>query len=239
MVEKYSTPILSPLYPKPPYHYKDAELFLSLFYPPEDTINALLPEPLKPSQMPLAALMIGKMPCVEAGTFMEAGLLVQCMYYNEETGEEDVGVYFSHNYVDTDVALASGREFWGYPRKIADISMEWKDDLLAASVVRDDVTLLKASCKFDDEGAWIDSGPNINLKLIPSITGSGYDVAVLNAAHLTYDIKNGRSGEVDIEITNGPRDNFEAVKIESTMIGLYFDCDITVPLGKTIAKFDI
>lgn len=239
MVEKYSTPLASPLYPKPPYHYKDAELFLSLFYPPEDSIAALLPEPLKPSQMPLAALMIGKMPCIETGTFTEAGLLVQCMFDNPDTGEEEVGVYFSHSYADTDIALVSGREIWGYPRKLAAITMEWQGDTLTAKVIRDDVTILRASCEFNDEGAWIDSGPNINLKLIPNISGQGYDVAVLNAAYLVYDVKHGRSGDVEIEIMNGPNDNFSAVKIESTMIGLYFDCDILVPEGKQIAKYDV
>ena len=239
MVEKYSTPLTSPMYPKPPYHYKDAELFLSLFYPPEDTIEALLPEPLRPSQMPLAALMIGKMPCAEAGTFTEAGLLVQCMFDNPESGEEEVGVYFSHSYVDTDVAVVSGREIWGYPRKLASIGMDWKGDVLTAKVVRDDITILKATCEFNDEGAWIDSGPNINLKLIPNISGEGFDVAVLNAAYLVYDIKNGRSGDVEIEVISGPRDNLDAVKIESTMIGLYFDCDILVPEGRAIAQYNV
>jgi acetoacetate decarboxylase len=184
-------------------------------------------------------MMVGKMPCVEAGPFTEAALLVQCMYDDPDSGQDEVGVFFSHNYADTDVAITSGREIWGYPRKRADISMKWKGDLLTATVVRDGVTIMKASCNFVDEGAWIDSGPNINLKLIPSITGTDYDVALLNAAHLTYDIKNGRSGEVEIEFTNGPHDNFDAVKIESTMIGLYFDCDITVPLGRTISEFKV
>ncbi len=189
--------------------------------------------------MPLAALMIGKMPCIEAGPFTEAGLLVQCMFDNPDTGEEEVGVYFSHNYVDTDVAITSGREIWGYPRKLAKITMQWKADTLTAKVERDKTTILMAKCTFGDEGAWIDSGPNINLKLIPNISGKSYDVAVLNAAYLVYDIKNGRSGDVDIEIKNGPRDSFDAVKIESTMIGLYFDCDITVPEGKAIARFEV
>ncbi|MHA2426268.1 MAG: hypothetical protein ACXAEF_15880, partial [Candidatus Thorarchaeota archaeon] len=75
--------------------------------------------------------------------------------------------------------------------------------------------------------------------VIPSVTGDGYDLAVLNAAHLTYDTRNGRSGEVEIEITNGPRDDFSLVKIESTMIGLYFDADILVPLGKSVGQIDL
>lgn len=239
MSEKYSTPILNPTYPKPPYHYKDAKVFLALFYPPEGVVEKIIPKPLKPSQMPLAGLLFGEMPCVETGTFMEAGLLVQCMYDDPDSGEEDVGVYFSHNFVDTDVALAAGREIWGYPRKLADIKMEWNGDTLVATAVRQGTTLLKATCTFDEEGEWIDSGPNINAQLIPNITGKGHDLARLNAAHLKYDIQNGRSGDVVVELASGPEDDLSMVEIENNMIGLYFDCDILLPFGKVIADLNL
>ncbi|TFF92354.1 hypothetical protein EU545_01245 [Candidatus Thorarchaeota archaeon] len=234
----FSTPILTPMYPAPPYHYVDAKVFLALFNPPEDAIQDLLPEPLRPSQMPLAGLLFAEQPCKETGTFMESGLLVQCLFDNPETEEEEVGVHFAYNYVDTDVALASGREIWGYPRKIADISLKMKGDTVVGETVRDGTNLLQATCKLEDEGEWIDSGPNVNVKMIPSATGKGYDTALLTAAYLKYTIKNGRSGEVEVEFQSGPRDDLSPVKKETPMIGLYFDCDILVPEAKIVADLD-
>ncbi len=237
--EETSTPLLSPLYPGPPYHYVDAKLFLALFNPTEESVRALLPEPLRPSQMPLAGLLFAEQPCKEAGTFMESGMLVQCMFDNPKTKEEEVGVYFCYNYVDTDVAQAAGREIWGYPRKRAKISLDWKKDTLVATTRRDGVTILKAKCTLNDDGEWIDSGPNINIKIIPSVTGKGHDLAVVTAAYLKYDIKKGRSGEVAVEFKNGPHDDFSKVVIESNMIGLYFDCDILVPEGIIVGKVKV
>ncbi|KXH77254.1 MAG: hypothetical protein AM326_12535 [Candidatus Thorarchaeota archaeon SMTZ-45] len=234
-----STPLLSPAYPRPPYHYINARLFLAMFNPPEDTMQDLLPAPLRPSQMPLAALMFGEMPCKETGTFMESGILVQCVFDNHETKEEEVGVYFAYNYVNTDVAQVSGREIWGYPRKLANISLNWRKNTIIGKVVRDRTTIYKASCKMEDEGAWIDSGPNINAKVIPSPSGEGYDLAVLTAAYLEYTIKNGRSGEVKIEIQGGPRDDLSPVKIESLMIGQYFDCDMLLPPAKVVGDLKL
>lgn len=233
---EFTTPLGSPLFPKAPYHYKDARLFLALFNPTETSIEKMLPEPLRPSQMPLAGLMFGEQKCVETGTFMEAALLVQCMFDNPHTKEEEVGVYFAHNYVDSDVAQSAGREIWGYPRKQASIKLTMKKHTVTGTVVRDGNMLLKASCTLEDDGEWIDSGPNINFKVIPSVTGNGYDVAQITAGYLTYDIKSGRSGEVEFEIQSGPRDDFGATEIESPMLGLYFDCDITVPLGKVVGE---
>ncbi len=234
--EGIGTPLLSPTYPKPPYHYVDAKIFLALFNPPEKSIRALLPDPLRPSQMPLAGLLFGEQPCKEAGTFMEAGMLIQCLFDNPETKEEEVGVYFAYNYVDTDVAQAAGREIWGYPRKRADISLKWRGDTLTGTAKRNGVTLLKAKCKMEDEGEWIDSGPNINIKMIPSVTGTGYALNAITAAYLTYDTRNGRSGDVEVEFQSGPEDDFSKVEVESNMIGLYFDCDITLPEGKVVGE---
>ncbi len=239
MSNRFSTPIGSPLYPNAPYHYKDARLFLALFNPTEDSLKKVLPDPLRPSQMPLAGLMFGEMKCVEAGTFMESALLAQCIFDNQITKEEEVGVYFAHNYVDTDVAQAAGREIWGYPRKRAEIKLDMKKDTVQGTVVRDGNTLLKATCKLDEDGEWIDSGPNLNFKVIPSITGSGYDVAQLTAAYTTYDVKTGRSGDVNVEIKSGPRDDLSLIEIETPMIGLYFDVDITVPVGKVVGKIEV
>ncbi|MFX1482190.1 MAG: acetoacetate decarboxylase family protein [Promethearchaeota archaeon] len=239
MTKGESTPLLSPLYPGPPYHYIDAKLFLALFNPPEDTIQALLPAPLRPSQMPLAGLMFGEMPCKEAGPFMETGLLVQCLFDNPETKEEEVGVYFAYNYVNTDVAQSSGREIWGYPRKRADISLKWRGDKITGTAKRNKTLLWKATALMEDAGEWIDSGPNINVKVIPSVAGNGNDLAVLTATYLEYTVKNGRSGEVKFEIQGGSSDNLEPIKIETPFIGLYFDCDIFLPAGKVVAKLDL
>ena len=239
MANPYSTPFTDPIYKTPPpVHYKDAKIFLGLFFPTEDSFKKLLPAPLRPSEMKLAGLLFGEQPCVETGTFMESGILAQCFYDDPDTGQEEIGVHFPINYVDTDVALVMGREVWGYPRKLAEITMKWKKDTLVAETVRNGHTLMRAECTFTDEGEWIDSGPNINIKMIPSVTGKGHDLAVMTAAHLTYDVKNGRSGDVKLEINGGPNDDFSMVKIESEMIGLYFDCDIIVPQGKIIAKLD-
>ena len=239
MTKGENIPLLSPTYPPPPYHYKDAKLFIAMFNPPEDAIQDLLPSPLRPSQMPLAALMFGKMPCKETGPFMESGLLVQCIFDNPETKEEEVGVYFAYGYVNTDVAITAGREIWGYPRKLADISLKWRKNTIVGKVVRDGTTIYKATCNMEDEGAWIDSGPNINAKVIPKASGDGYDVSVLTAAYLEYRIKNGRSGDVKIEINGGPHDDFSSVKIETPMIGQYFDCDILLPNAKVVGKLKL
>ncbi|TFG13599.1 hypothetical protein EU537_05945 [Candidatus Thorarchaeota archaeon] len=239
MESSFSSPLNNPLYPPPPYHYENARLSLSLFYPSEGSVQSLLPTPLKPSQLPLMALLVAEQPCKETGTFMEAGVLVQCMFDNPDSGQEDVGVYFAQNFVDSDIALAAGREIWGYPRKLANISLDLKGDILSTKVIRNGTLLIETTCELSDEGEWIDSGPNINAKVIPKTDGTGHSISSLTAAYLTYDIKNGRSGDVEINIHGTPENGLDAIEIESSMIGLYFECDMIVPAAKEIANLEL
>ncbi len=229
MERNYSTPLNSPMYPSPPYHYDDAKIFLALFYSNEDSLSKILPEPLRPTDMYLAGVMFGEQPCRETATFRESAILVQSLYEDENTGEEEVGVYFVFNWCDSDVALAAGREIWGYPRKLADIQMNWKKDTLVCETFRGGQTLLKATCEFEDEGEWIDSGPNLNVRRIPSSTTEEHAISEITAADLEYDIKTGRSGDVEIEIHEGDHDKLGDIQIEGTMIGLVFDTDILLP----------
>jgi acetoacetate decarboxylase len=110
MGDEFSTPFTSPFYPKPPLHYIDAKLFLALFNATEESLQKLLPESLRPTDMGLTAILHAYQPCKETGPFMESALLIQCIYENPDTGEEDVGLYFSNAFANTDVAIAVGRE---------------------------------------------------------------------------------------------------------------------------------
>ncbi len=98
---------------------------------------------------------------------------------------------------------------------------------------------MRATCTCDDEGDLIDSGPNINLKLIPSADADGFDFAALTAAHVVYDVKNGRSGDVEVELFKGGYDDLTLVEVVNPMIGLYFDTDITVPPAKIIKTLEL
>ncbi|MEM2143165.1 MAG: acetoacetate decarboxylase family protein, partial [Candidatus Thorarchaeota archaeon] len=124
----------------------------------------------------------------------------------------------------------------GFPRKMARTEMEWDGDTLRARTIRNDAVIMSATCTFTDSGEWIDSGPAVNVKIMPSVTGEGNDIDVITIADLEYRIKSGRSGDVQVTIQGCPDDDMSMIHVESTMIGLYFDTDILVPPGRVIGR---
>jgi len=81
--------------------------------------------------------------------------------------------------------------------------------------------------------------PSTRFGKIRNADREGFDLAILTAAYLEYTVKNGRSGEIEIEIQSGPRNDPSPVKIETPMIGLYFDCDILVQPAKIIGDLEL
>ncbi|WP_168734262.1 acetoacetate decarboxylase family protein [Pseudothauera nasutitermitis] len=79
-----------------------------------EIIERLLPAPLKPAAAPLAFAFIGWYPATNFGvTYHEAALFVRASYNGEE------GNYCLSMPVDNDIAMAGGREVFGFPKKMA------------------------------------------------------------------------------------------------------------------------
>lgn len=79
-----------------------------------EIIERLLPAPLKPAAAPLAFAFIGWYPATNFGvTYHEAALFVRASFQGEE------GNYCLSMPVDNDIAMAGGREVFGFPKKMA------------------------------------------------------------------------------------------------------------------------
>lgn len=111
----FSAPVDAPLYQAPPFHYRNITM-LSFEYQTEAAAAAeLLPEPFELVEPARAALTLGDYPWTTFGPYHEAFLGVACHYRGRPL------LYVSHVFLDSEPALAAGREIWGIPKKLAHI----------------------------------------------------------------------------------------------------------------------
>jgi len=98
------------------YHFYDAEMLTVMWETKRETVKRLLPPPLKPTGRPLAMAFIACYPKTNfCPSYYEAGLFLKAIYKGVE------GNYCLAMPVTNDIAMASGREEFGYPKKLADI----------------------------------------------------------------------------------------------------------------------
>jgi len=103
--------------------FYDAEMLIIYWETRSEIIKRLIPRPLKPAKRAIATAFIAKYPKTNFGvSYLESALSISCQFKGEE------GVYILSMPVDNDIAMAGGREFYGYPKKMAKFAFLRSED---------------------------------------------------------------------------------------------------------------
>lgn len=132
--------------------FYNAEMIFAVWLTKPEVVKRLLPPPLKPAGVPLASAFIGDYPSTSFGpAYNEAALFLMAEY------DGIVGNYCLAMPVTGDMAMAGGRETFGFPKKIAQQILLSKDGHEYHGLVeRNGVRFFKLDFKPDDRS--VDAG---------------------------------------------------------------------------------
>lgn len=161
----------SPLYPELPYEYNDYKRFSVFGQANEDAIRELLPDPLEYVSNEFEAFVLHAPNIEGLPAYYEGGVVVSAGYEDLE------GAHMLCEYVNNDAAVAAGREIWGYPKKMATVTLEENGSTATGTITRNGTEILQLSFSEQD----IDPDPpqlfpRLQVKQIPSADGSGYGI---------------------------------------------------------------
>ena len=163
--------------------FYDAEVLTVYFETKPEVVEKLLPSPLEPAALPIGAAFVANYPKTNFGvTYLESALFLLAQYNGEE------GVYCLSMPVTNDIALILGREIFGYPKKIADISFEREGKDIRGWTERHGIRFFevraKLNGKFNDTGVQqmlseqMKSNPDVtvfNFKYFQAPDRAGFD----------------------------------------------------------------
>lgn len=171
----HSIPLDNPLTGPPPARFKDSEVLVAQYRTNFSAIAALVPEPLKPIS-DVVMVQIGRWGDV-AGmgkNTQEVNVMVQ-VEFNGPQGKV-TGAYSPYFYVDSDRAMAGGREFHGQPKRLGKVELETREDLIVGTLHRNGINVFTATfpyktqpCDISEVSKRVNFIKNINLKIIPQI----------------------------------------------------------------------
>jgi len=110
----FSMPSYAPLFPKPPYFYKNASLMV-FPYETSEIAAQMVPNVMGLADPPTAALVFASYPSSTLGPYDEVVQYVDVSFKGVKYR------FATFLYVTTDSAMAAGREMGGYPKKIGKI----------------------------------------------------------------------------------------------------------------------
>ncbi|MDM7998032.1 MAG: acetoacetate decarboxylase family protein [Acidobacteriota bacterium] len=214
------SPVFSPPYPQLPHHFRDVHTIQILCQAPKGAIQRALAKPLEQyGDSDLYVLLLAWTPDVE-----DQGFNVHEIAINTPVQWRDkVGNTTLIEYIDSDMGLIAGREIYGWPKKMADIT--WTQTttgwMIVANKMKDQgsIPLMKIEYKVSDSTPvvrWPDMGPSLLVRRIPNASPStpaffqmvcvGCDMPQSGAPLVAPKGKNDTKGTATVQFFDGPHD---------------------------------
>jgi acetoacetate decarboxylase len=228
---------VAPLVPQLPLRMRDTEIFTVAYRTSPEAVAGLLPDALE-SRAPRAILHFYRMNDAEwFGRYGEFALHLPVRH----PASGATGAYSPFLFVENAGAVAAGRELYGQPKKDGRIELGPVDDLLVGRLTRNGIDVATATMpykqlqgKTDDLDA-LGFRTNINLKVIPSVDGSGDDVRQLTAREfddvVVHEVWRG-PGTVELRPNaQAPLHLLPVLEVENA---LYWRADFTLVHGRVL-----
>jgi acetoacetate decarboxylase len=228
------------------FNFYDAEMLTVMWETKPEIIKRLLPAPLVASAKPIVTAFVAYYPKTSFGpAYYEGALFLRASYEGIE------GNYCLAMPVTGDLAMAAGREVFGYPKKIADIQLKRNGNAMEASLERHGLCFFKLSVKltgtpntneFTDMiiGASSEEGTVCyNVKHFFDSGGSGFDYNPrLIRERVILRPKSAEIGEAEVELSNSEYDPWAEVEVVRILGAAYAVGDNTMLKGDVVAELD-
>lgn len=227
--------------------FYDAEMLIVLWETKADIVKRLLPPPLKPARKPLATAFVANYPRTNFGvSYLESALFLRADFNGEE------GNYCLSMPVTDDMAMAAGREIFGYPKKIGSIQFHRRGEDVEGLAERHGVRFFEVRAeltgKFNVEDAQnifseifkIDANPAViayNFKHFPAPEGNGFDYHPrLIREEVEFRPNSIEVGEAEIVLRSSDYDPWAEVEIVRVLGAIYTVGNSSMRKGRVVAE---
>jgi len=231
----------------PEFH--GAEMLFVFWETKPDIVARLLPPPLEPTPFPLVSAFVAYYPRTNFGVAYHEGALCLGAQFQGVPGN-----YCLAMPVTDDMAMAAGREAYGYPKKMAEITFEKRDSVLSGRISRHGATFfeinagLSAGSVEESVRSTVASGlafgseagsPMYLFKYFPLPGTPGFDYPPrLIRQHNVFRVSTLEWADVEISMPPCEDDPWHEVEVVRALGGTYVVGDLTMLPGETIAEVD-
>ena len=233
----YSMPVDAPLYPRPPLHYQDAQFVVLTYETDADAAAAALPADLTLPLPALATVTMAHYPSSSVGSYTEAIQQIQCEWEGKRRS------FMSKILLDSDAAIAAGREIYGFPKKHAFVELTREGDKLRGTLERPQGhRLLSVTMTLQqrlEPPAEPGEGAVLALRVIPNVEESGPpSVMELVEAPLKTTVKETWAGAGSLEFGQPSEvDRWSALPVRKLLGASYTLIDFDLLPGRVLKRY--
>ncbi len=228
-----------PMYPAPPYQYKNNQIVTIVFNTTAEVLKNLVPKPMVPLPSNIIFIYFGRLNVLHGSltfSYLESGIAIPVMM------EGKVGNYASVLYLDKALGIPPGREIYGFPKKDARMKFVRDGKSIIFKIERFDVPIVTATVKLKEQIKPDSGTPNLpwfNLKIIPSVVrGAPPEVKQITSA-ITKETQTSKmfNGEVKLKFQSSAFDKLGDIPITNIIAVRYSEGDFILDYGKIIYDY--
>ncbi|MBI5118958.1 acetoacetate decarboxylase family protein [Candidatus Poribacteria bacterium] len=231
----HSTPVHAPLYPEGIRTNKRFELIQVLMKPNPEKAAALIPEPLEPEAEPLAAVIVANYRFVtNIGPYREAIVNITARYKGEPVA------YTAYIYVDSDASLAGGRERFGHPKKMAELTLSQDCEVVRGTCTRRGFKIVDAAvCIYRDANMeHVLMRPLYQLKVVPQPdVNAQADISLVKTWQEDLEFHEMLGGPATVSFERSPADPIYQLEPAEIIGGVYVVGSLKGPYGEEVERF--
>jgi acetoacetate decarboxylase len=228
--------------------FYDAQMLIVYWETKPEIIDKLLPPPLKPTTHPIALAFVAYYPNTNFDvTYKETALFISATFNGKDGG------YCLAMPVTSDIAMAAGREFSGFPKKMADIHYKKDGDTVEGWTERRGTRFVEIRAhltgKFNDPSMQdiLTANPmaedgsskrtSYNFKHFPAPEGGAFDYNPrLVKQETVFRPKEMQFGEAEIILKPSDYDPWAEVEVVKMLGAVYTRGDNSMLGGKVVAE---
>ena len=163
-------PLDSPIYPEPPYYYRNVERLVFTYETDQEAALDILPDCLELELPATVSVVFLDIPTCTLGAYHEAFVGLRATF------DGRLVEYVVWNLLTSDAAVTVGREIWGVPKKLAHVAIEKHPEGMVGIVerpagVRICTALVRPERVMPREDAEPFARPLVCIRIIPDPAG--------------------------------------------------------------------
>jgi acetoacetate decarboxylase len=234
-----STPYGAPLVPPLPLRMRRVEILTVVYRTEREAADALIPAPLRLAS-DLCLVQVYRMHDSDwFGVYCESAFQLAV-----QLPDGTPAVYSPFLVLESDGAVAAGRELYGQPKKQGHVSLAPDGDLLVGRVERNGIDVATATMCWKQRAAApgaleahvAGAQTNVNLRVLPEgDTGLRRELVVRTFADVVE--HEAFEGPATLELRPNAQVPVHLLRVREVVLGLHRTLDLTLPPGRVVHRY--
>lgn len=233
----FAMPLTNPAYPPGPYRFVNREFLIITYRSDPEKLRAVVPEPLELAE-PVVRYEFIRMPdSTGFGDYTETGQVIPVTFEGRKGG------YCHCMFLNDEPPIAAGRELWGFPKKLANPSLQTDIDTIVGTLDYGPVRVATATMGYkyrslDPATAKTAlAAPNFLLKIIPHVDGSPRICELVEYYLEDVAVKGAWTGPGTIELRPHALAPVAELPVLEVLSATHILSDLTLGLGKVVHDY--